>query len=389
MRPMRTWDIFCTVIDNFGDIGISWRLARSLAHEHGMQVRLWVDDLAAFQRIRPEIRPECDMQQCDGVMVCAWRTPFLPVVPAEGVIEAFGCALPDEYVAAMATQTPPAVWINLEYLSAEPWVGAHHGLPSPHPRLPLTKYFFFPGYTDQTGGLLRERDLLARRAHFVQHEVDAYWQSLGLSAPAAGEWRISLFAYENPALAGLLDAWHAGPEPVTLLVPEGRILPQLADWLGEPGVRVGDAFQRGALHVRILPFSSQDDYDRLLWACDLNFVRGEDSCVRAQWAARPLVWQAYPQAEAAHHDKLDALLAIYTESLAPGAAQVLSDTWQRWNGVPGAPDMAVCWAGWRAQRSELMRHAAVWQGQMAARPSLADALLEFAENKRLSRSDSI
>lgn len=385
---MRTWDIFCTVIDNFGDIGISWRLARSLAHEHGMQVRLWVDDLAAFQRIRPEIQPECDMQQCDGVTVCAWRTPFLPVVPAEGVIEAFGCALPDEYVAAMATQTPPPVWINLEYLSAEPWVGAHHGLPSPHPRLPLTKYFFFPGYTDQTGGLLRERDLLARRAHFVQHEVDAYWQSLGLSAPAADAWRISLFAYENPALAGLLDAWRAGPEPVTLLVPEGRILPQLAEWLGEPGVRVGDAVRRGALEVRVLSFVSQDDYDRLLWACDLNFVRGEDSCVRAQWAARPLVWQAYPQAEAAHHDKLDALLAIYTESLASGAAQVLTDTWQHWNGVPGAPDMAACWADWRAQRSELMRHAAAWQGRMAARPSLTDALVEFAENKRLSRSDS-
>jgi uncharacterized repeat protein (TIGR03837 family) len=303
------------------------------------------------------------------------------VVPAEGVIEAFGCALPDGYVAAMATQTPPPVWINLEYLSAESWVGAHHGLPSPHPRLPLTKYFFFPGYTDQTGGLLRERDLLARRAHFVQHEVDAYWQSLGLATRAAGEWRISLFAYENPALAGLLDAWRAGPEPVTLLVPEGRILPQLADWLGEPGVRAGDTFQRGALHVRILPFSSQDNYDRLLWACDLNFVRGEDSCVRAQWAARPLVWQAYPQAEAAHHDKLDALLAIYGATLEPDAVQVLTDTWRRWNGVPGAPDMAACWAGWRAQRDALKRHAAIWQAHLAAQPSLTDALVGFAENK--------
>lgn len=378
---MRTWDIFCTVIDNFGDIGISWRLARSLVHEHGMQVRLWVDDLAAFQRIRPEIQLASDRQQCDGVTVCAWRTSFLQVVPAEVVIEAFGCVLPDEYVAAMATQMPPPVWINLEYLSAEPWVGAHHGLPSPHPCFPLTKYFFFPGYTDQTGGLLRERDLLARRAHFVQHELDAYWQSLGLAAPAAGEWRISLFAYENPALAELMDAWRASAEPVTLLVPEGRILPQLADWLGEAGVRVGDVMRRGALEVRVLPFTSQDDYDRLLWACDLNFVRGEDSCVRAQWAARPLVWQAYPQAEAAHHDKLDALLTIYTESLEPGAAQVLTDTWQRWNGVPGAPDMAACWAGWRAQRDELRRHAAAWQGRMAARPSLTDALVDFAENK--------
>jgi uncharacterized repeat protein (TIGR03837 family) len=382
---MRTWDIFCTVIDNYGDIGVSWRLARSLVREHGARVRLWVDDLAAFQRIRPEIRVEREQQQCDGVTVCAWRATFASTPPAAVVVEAFGCTLPESYVADMATRSPPPVWINLEYLSAEPWVAAHHGLPSPHPRLPLTKYFFFPGYTAQTGGLFRERDLLTRRAHFVQHEIDAYWQSLGLAAPAAGEWRISLFAYENPALAELLEAWASGVDAVTLLVPEGRILPQLADWLDQPGLHAGESARRGALDVRVLPFASQDDYDRLLWACDLNFVRGEDSCVRAQWAARPLVWQAYPQAEAAHHDKLDALLAIYTATLAPDASQALMDTWRRWNGVPGAPDMAACWAALRAHRAVLARHAATWQTDLARLPDLAGTLADFAENKLKSR----
>ena len=384
---MRTWDIFCSVIDNFGDIGVSWRLARSLAHERGAQVRLWVDDLTVFQRIRPEIQPDRAQQSCDGVTVCAWRPDMSAVHAAEVVVEAFGCVLPEAYVADMATRSPPPVWINLEYLSAESWVAAHHGLPSPHPRLPLTKYFFFPGYTEQTGGLLRERDVLARRADFVQHGLDAYWHSLGLPAPVAGEWRISLFAYENSALAELLDAWRVSPETVTLLVPEGRILPQLSAWLGLSELRAGDAVQCDALHVQALPFSSQDDYDHLLWACDLNFVRGEDSCVRAQWAARPLVWQAYPQADAVHHDKLDALLAMYTGTLAPEAAQVLTDTWRRWNGVSDAPDMAACWAGWRAQRGELARHATDWQARLATQPSLTDALADFVENKLLSQGD--
>jgi uncharacterized repeat protein (TIGR03837 family) len=377
-----SWDIFCSVIDNYGDIGVSWRLARSLAHENGAQVRLWVDDLAALQRIRPDIRPECAQQSCDGVTVYAWRPGMSRVCPADVVVEAFGCTLPEVYVADMAAQSPPPVWVNLEYLSAEPWVAAHHGLPSPHPRLPLTKFFYFPGYTEQTGGLLRERDLLMRRAHFVRHEVAAYWQALGLSPSVAGEWRISLFAYENPALPELLDAWQASAEPVTLLVPEGRILPQLADWLGVPELRAGDAARRGALEVRVLPFTRQDDYDHLLWACDLNFVRGEDSCVRAQWATRPLVWQAYPQAAAVHHDKLDALLAIYTEGLAPLAAQALRDAWQRWNGVSGAPDMAACWAGWRAQRDVLDAHAAAWQTRLSEQPGLVETLVKFVENKR-------
>ncbi|OZA11479.1 MAG: hypothetical protein B7X94_05200, partial [Hydrogenophilales bacterium 17-62-8] len=267
---MRTWDIFCSVIDNYGDIGVSWRLARSLAREQGAKVRLWVDDLAAFQRIRPEIQPDQAQQACEEVTVCAWRQGAAFGPPAEVVIEAFGCTLPEAYVAAMATRAAPPVWINLEYLSAEPWVAAHHGLPSPHPQLPLTKYFFFPGYTRQTGGLLRERELLAHRSEFLQHDILGYWQSLGVLAPVPGEWRISLFAYENPALAELLDVWSAGVDPVTLLVPEGRILPQLAEWLDLRVLLAGDAVRRGALQVQVLPFASQDNYDRLLWACDLN-----------------------------------------------------------------------------------------------------------------------
>ena len=389
MWPMRTWDIFCTVIDNYGDIGVSWRLARSLAREHGLRVRLWIDDLSAFQQMQPEIQLDLAQQLCNDVTVCAWPAAMSATQPAEVVIEAFGCVLPEIYVAAMAAQSPPPVWVNLEYLSAESWVGGHHGLPSPHPQLPLTKYFFFPGYDAATGGLLRERDLLAHRERFLLNETAAYWQALGLAVPAANEWRVSLFAYENPALAELLDAWAAGSEPVTLLVPEGRILSQLADWLGEKDLQAGAVARHGALEVRVLPFTSQDGYDRLLWACDFNFVRGEDSCVRAQWAARPLVWQAYPQAEAAHFDKLEALLACYTALLAPAAAQSISACWRRWNGVPDAPNMAECWSGMKEWRGELMAHAAAWQMKLAQQPSLADALVAFAESKRSSRTDGV
>jgi uncharacterized repeat protein (TIGR03837 family) len=163
MRAMRAnWDIFCNVVDNYGDIGIAWRLARGLVGEHGLDVRLWVDDLHAFQRIWPAIDPSAEEQSCEGVTVRAWRSPFAATEPARVVVEAFGCALPDAYLAAMGEQSPPPVWINLEYLSAEPWVAEHHGLPSPHPRLPLTKYFFFPGYTPATGGLLAEAGLAER-----------------------------------------------------------------------------------------------------------------------------------------------------------------------------------------------------------------------------------
>jgi uncharacterized repeat protein (TIGR03837 family) len=375
-----TWDIFCRVIDNFGDVGIAWRLARSLAGEKRLTVRLWVDELGAFQRIWPAIDVAAHEQSCEGVTVCAWREPFAPTLPARVVVDAFGCTLPASYLAAMSEQTPPPVWINLEYLSAEPWVAAHHGLPSPHPRLPLTRYFFFPGYTADTGGLLVEADLAERRAQFLDGGLPDFWRSLGLE-PSDDALRVSLFAYENPALPALLDAWATGERRVTCLVPEGRILPQLAAWLGEPELRAGDARRRGALDVHVLPFLDQDTYDRLLWACDVNFVRGEDSCVRAQWAARPLVWQAYPQADAAHWAKLDALLASYSQGLAGPGTQALAGLWRHWNGMPETVSVAACWAGWVARQDVLEAHAAHWRERLEGAGRLSDKLVEFVENK--------
>ena len=379
------WDIFCNVVDNYGDVGIAWRLARGLVREHGLGVRLWVDDLHAFQRIWPAISTDAERQTCEGVTVCAWRTPFAAAEPAQVVIEAFGCALPESYLLAMSERSTPPVWINLEYLSAESWVAEHHGLPSPHPRLPLTKYFFFPGFTPDTGGLLQEADLSARRAAFLHSETAAFWRQLGLDAPQGDEMRVSLFAYENPALPDLLDAWATDSRPITCLVPEGRVIPQLAAWLAVPALRAGALQRRGALQTSILPFLNQDAYDHLLWACDLNFVRGEDSCVRAQWAAHPLVWQAYPQADAAHWDKTDALLAHYTEGLQRDAARAVSGMWRRWNGMPDVVDMDACWAAWRARQPAIEAHAAEWCGRLAQAGRLTDKLVDFAENKLKSR----
>lgn len=375
------WDIFCNVIDNYGDIGVAWRLARQLAAGCGQQVRLWVDDLGAFNRIWPAVDPRAAAQSREGVDIRVWQAPFADVEPAQVVVEAFGCALPENYLAAMARRSPPPVWINLEYLSAEEWVANHHGLPSPHPRLPLTRYFFFPGYTAGTGGLAEEPGLATRREAFLRDDAERFWADLGLVPPQPGEWRISLFAYENAALPGLLDAWAGGADRVVCLVPEGRIVPQLERWLDGRTLAPGDVRERGRLQVRGLPFTDQDAYDRLLWACDLNFVRGEDSCLRAQWAARPLVWQAYPQAETAHHAKLEALLALYGATLDPVAAQAVAGMWRAWNGIPGAPAAGDAWGVWQAQRQAIETHARARPRWLANAGRLAEKLVEFAENR--------
>src|SRR5215831_6889133 len=185
------WDIFCSLIDNYGDVAVAWRLARQLAREYRVAVRLFVDALPTLARLSLEVDAKRDVQFVQGVDVHSWQGA-LGAAPAAAisemgdvVVEAFGCGLPAAYLDGMVQRPAQPVWINLEYLSAESWIEGCHGLVSRHPQLPLTRYFFFPGFTPQSGGLLRERDLFAQRDDFAARQAAqaALWQALGIEAP--------------------------------------------------------------------------------------------------------------------------------------------------------------------------------------------------------------
>lgn len=378
------WDIFCAVVDNFGDIGVCWRLARQLVAEHGLAVRLWVDDLASFSRLAPQLDPRADVQLAAGVQVRRWRADFAAdVLPADVVVEAFACTLPEPYVAAMTAQARQPVWINLEYLSAEPWVAGCHLIASPHPRLSLTKHFFFPGFTPDTGGLLCERELLDRRDAFLA-DADAragFWRQAGFDLPAPEALVVSLFGYPNAAVGELMRAFADSDRPIVCALCDGPLLARAAAACGRADLRVlrvGQQVERGKLVLRAMPFVAQERYDELLWACELNFVRGEDSFVRAQWAARPLVWQIYPQGENAHWAKLEAFRTRYCEALDALPAEAIAGLWRAWNRADG---VAEAWQAIVPWLPALNLHAANWSRQLAAQSDLASRLVEFCANR--------
>ncbi len=346
------WDIFCRVVDNYGDIGVCWRLARQLAREHGRAVRLWVDDPASLAPLCPACDPALPAQSIQGVEVRHWPADFTIDRVADVVIEAFACELPAAYIAMMATAERQPCWINLEYLTAEAWAESCHGLASPHPRLPLLKHFFFPGFTPATGGLLREAGL-----------------PLAAAPTAADALEISLFCYDTAPVGGLLAALAASPRPVLCHVPPGKPLAAVTAALGPAA-----GWQLGLARIQPLPFLPLDDYDALLRRCAINFVRGEDSFVRAQWAGRPFVWQIYPQDDAAHHVKLDAFLDRYAAALAPEAAAALHAMFVAWN---GGGDIAGAWPAFLAQTPEIARHNANWARQLAGQADLATNLVNF------------
>jgi uncharacterized repeat protein (TIGR03837 family) len=374
-----TLAIFCKVVDNFGDIGICWRLARQFHGEHGIAVTLWVDDLASFRRIWPAIDVDAFEQIVDGVRVLHWRdqeATFAPADVADIVIEFFGVDIPPGYIAAMAQCEPRPVWINYEGLSAEAWVEGCHSLPSMHPRLKLTKHFFFPGFTSKTGGLLRERGLLDARDRFQADPAARadFLARLGVTRDEMAALTVSLFCYPHAPVAELFATWRDGGAPVTCLVPEGVAREQVAAFVG-----AGTAATHGSLTIRVIPFLSQDDYDRLLWSCDVNVVRGEDSWVRAQWASRPFIWHIYPQDENLHHVKLRAFLQTYAENL-----DSLIEFSLRWNGVEGdAPaDWPALWTALKADLPTITKRNAEWQAEMLANGDLVSNLLDFARSLR-------
>ncbi len=387
------WDVFCRVVDNYGDVGVAWRLARLLALEHGKRVRLWLDDLTVLAKLRPEIDVALDRQMLDGAEVARLREPFEAFDVADIVVETFGCDPPPAYVHAMAQRAEKPRWINLEYLSAEDWVQDSHALPSPNPRLPLVKHYFFPGFTARTGGLLRERSLIARRDEFQGDPgaQAAFWNSLVGKAPPRAALKVSLFAYAGAPLEGLVRSCRQYPGPVWLIASEGVAASALRSLVNpaHATLRRNDhsGGNRREVEVFAIPFLAQDRYDQLLWASDVNFVRGEDSFVRAQWAARPFAWNVYPTDDGAHWVKMAAFLARYTAGLDRTQVAAVTGLWEAWNRLGAdetsarvAPSLADAWAAFTGRREALLAHAKAWSDALAARRDLAAELVDFADN---------
>jgi len=190
-----------------------------------------------------------------------------------------------------------------------------------------------------------------------------------------------MFAYENASLGSLFDAWSVSEQPVLCLVPEGRIMLQVNQYFGDTVPEPGKVYAQGSLQVRVLPFVEQERYDELLWSCDINFVRGEDSCVRAQWAGKPFIWQIYPQHDAVHWGKLDAFLKLYGSQLGLSASKAAQDLWLAWNRGSGAGQgnsitIMQAWPAFMETRNELELHTWQWANHLADN-NLALNLLEF------------
>jgi uncharacterized repeat protein (TIGR03837 family) len=376
MSPRRCW-IFCTVVDNFGDAGVCWRLARQLAAEHPIAVTLFIDRPQTLAAVEPRLRTDsASAQALDGVQVRPWPPQTQSDDVPEIVISAFGSRPPPWLRARLAGAPRRPIWINLEYLSAERWVEGCHRLRSIKPDDGAVEHFFYPGFAEGTGGLLRERGLIEQVDRFRRgHERDVWLRRQGIVLES-GCRLTSLFCYPEAPVAAWLSAIAGSDQPWLVVVPTG-VADQAIEAVLHRALQPGERASLGALSLMRLPFLAQPDYDRLLWSCDLNLVRGEDSWVRAHWAGAPFIWQAYRQADDAHWPKVQAFIERMRAVVAPaagGTAHALKTMTEAWN---GRGQLEPAWAAFSSRLDALPEYFQRWRDHLSQQDDLASQLARY------------
>ncbi len=336
------WDIFCQIVDNYGDAGVCWRLARSLSSLHGQDVRIFCDDLPTLNLLASGVDPNLK----DKIELLPWEASHNnarhPVKAPDVVIEAFGCELPERYLAGLFIAAKKPIILNLEYLSAEPWITEFHGKASPQSH-GIPKYFFFPGFQEEVGGLLLDpippTGVLS--AKDIPSILQKAWANL-----RPGAKRISIFCYPGaPLVKWLEDLGHLN-ENFDILLTHG--IAQLLNLTNGKPISLPSNIQ-----LISIPFVSQDEYDWVLTQCDFNIVRGEDSFIRAQLAGKPFIWHIYPQDDRAHEIKLAAFLDLYLDASSQSLrlATIAAMTWA----MPS--EWIDCLEAWNT-------HSQAWRAQL-------------------------
>jgi uncharacterized repeat protein (TIGR03837 family) len=371
------------VIDNFGDAGVCWRLARQLALEHRASARLFIDRPELVQRLDPA----CG--QVAGFSLNPWPCDTGDEPPEIGrqeppdvIVSAFGCELPDPVRRMLAGAPAWPRWINLEYLSAESWIDGCHGLASTKPSDGAIEHFFFPGFTPASGGLLRERDAVRQGPPpDAPARREACLRLYGF-APAAGERLITLFCYPDAPIEAWLPALASGARPTLLVVPQGVGGSAIEAFAGPLQTGCPVAIPGSLLRIVRVPFLPQRDYDRILALSDFNFVRGEDSWIRAHWARRPFVWQPYPQEATTRRIKLEAFLERFVSAGSAGgfacAAREVAVMMRAWS---GDGDPAGAWLALERADDPVARAFEPWVDSLLSQPDLAERLTDCVDRR--------
>lgn len=354
--------IICRVIDNLGDAGFCTRLALQL-NRLGYSVDLICDKPHLVQRLD-------SMNELSGIRLLDVdcfefdsHRHTEQTLESTVILEPFGTSSEQtgsgELNNKIKSRYPDRPWLVIDYLSAETWTKSFHLSKSTCPRTGHLSTYFYPGFEVGTGGVIYSDlppiDQLPQPELQVENEFN----------------QIFVFSYPQSPLKTL-----------ELCLTANQALTIAGDEATPTGVK-----------TRRTGFCRLTEFDKLLQNFDFLFVRGEDSFVRAQLAAKPFVWNIYPTEDGAHAEKLLAFFKIYKQGLNPNAANALLTLWWIWNNLDNTKtdrpvelihttrDLARAWADVQTVSSELRAHALQWKSRLLKGPELVREILTWASRQ--------
>lgn len=309
---LKTLDIFCEIIDNYGDIGVVYRTAKELQKIFPeSKIRVFLNRLDEFKKINSQVI-DLPSQNIDGIEYITFdylRDNANKLLTAQVIIEAFGCQIPEEYIEIAYDNSE--LLINLEYLSAEDWIEDFHLQSSPLGRGKLKKVFFMPGFTEKSGGVIADSNYLERIQRVLENKE--FYEKKYLSDIEDRENKIvgTLFSYEKNFTPLLEDLKKLDKDVVILAMGE-KTQDSLRKILKNFSIEdFRNSLKYGKIEIKFLNFLNQEEYEELINIVNFNFVRGEDSFIRAVLTGKPYMWHIYCQEEYAHMDKIEGFLDKY------------------------------------------------------------------------------
>ena len=308
-------DVFCEIIDNFGDIGVVYRISKELKKIfQNVRIRIVLNRLEEFKAINKKVK-DTDYQEIDG-LICVTEKYVKENIETFGVsdvfIEAFGCNVPEEYVKQAKENSK--LWINLEYLSGEKWIEDFHLCESLIDSKMLKKIFFMPGFSEKSGGVIIDSDFLERMKFGKENRDEVfkkYFKDFDLKDKFIG----TVFSYEKN-FENLLETLKNYEKETILLLMGEKTQKSFSEILKKNLTEdYGNIVKYGKITMIYSDFFSQEEYEEIISASDFNFTRGEDSFVRGIILGKPFMWHIYLQEEKAHMDKIKAFTERFKESV--------------------------------------------------------------------------
>lgn len=300
--------VLCKVVDNFGDIGVVFRLCRALSElKKNLEIRLVVSNLDSFAKISKGIDSTKTFQEFRGWKVFDWNDNALckkefSKNPPEFILECFQCGRPEwlEELLFSPQFNLNVQIVNVEYLTAESWADDFHLLKSGTRSAKIKKINFMPGFTKKTGGLILDKNFMCclSEKKFALNLVKQNLDKKILSEDFSDSFKILIFSYPKN-----FDFLASAIKEFSFLK---KIIVFIASGAGADSAKI--SLKKFKVDFVCLPFMQQEVWDAFLSLMDFSFVRGEDSFSRCCLFGNPFIWNIYPQEEEFHIVKLNAFL---------------------------------------------------------------------------------